>query len=209
MTHDDYHVEPIPGLPERLPQGERLLWQGRPDTWELARASMNIHWVIGWFAALSIWRGVMVTLDLGLAPGLVAASWFVLLGAGAAGLILAAAWIFARSTVYTITSERVVMRIGAALTVTLNLPFRWIARADMMAGKSGNGSIFLDLKGETKVSYLVCWPHIRPWHITRTQPALRAIPDVHRVAGILGAAAEARVAEVAADIAAADPIAAE
>ena len=27
-AHDDYEIEPIPGLPERPPLGEEVLWQG-------------------------------------------------------------------------------------------------------------------------------------------------------------------------------------
>ena len=27
----DYEFEPVPGLPEELPPGEMLLWQGAPD----------------------------------------------------------------------------------------------------------------------------------------------------------------------------------
>ena len=31
MPHDDFQIEPVPGLPERPPEGERILWQGRPN----------------------------------------------------------------------------------------------------------------------------------------------------------------------------------
>ncbi len=30
--HDDFAFDPLPGLPEALPAGENILWQGRPDT---------------------------------------------------------------------------------------------------------------------------------------------------------------------------------
>jgi len=33
----EYEYEPVPGLPQRLPQGERILWQGAPDWQTLAR----------------------------------------------------------------------------------------------------------------------------------------------------------------------------
>jgi len=29
--HDDFAGEPVRGLPEKLPAGERILWQGMPD----------------------------------------------------------------------------------------------------------------------------------------------------------------------------------
>jgi hypothetical protein len=96
-------------------------------------------------------------------------------------------------TVYTVTTARVALRIGAALTVTLNLPYTQIGNAMLDLRKSGTGTIALETMGDTKLSYLVCWPHVRPWHIRKTQPALRCINDAEHVAGILAQAAEARV----------------
>ncbi len=210
MAHDDYEIEPVKGLPEHLPEGERILWQGSPAVWELARVSMSIHWVIGYFAILAAWRGGVVLGDQGFTPALLAASWVVLLGALVVGIIWLSALILARTTVYTITTERVVMRIGAAMTVNLNLPFRWIDSADLAVARNGTGSIHLALKGTTRLSYFVCWPHVRPWRMSRTQPSLRAIPDARRVAGILGSAAAAHVSEIETSIGPApDAVAAE
>jgi len=101
----------------------------------------------------------------------------------------------ARSTVYTITTARVAMRIGVALTVTLNLPFRQIGAANLALKSNGTGTIALQTLGDTRISYLVCWPHVRPWHFNRTQPALRAIPDAAAVAKILAEAAETRMSQ--------------
>ena len=42
MPDDDYHVEPVRGLPQSLPEGEELLWQGAPSTWALARDALLI-----------------------------------------------------------------------------------------------------------------------------------------------------------------------
>jgi hypothetical protein len=96
---------------------------------------------------------------------------------------------------YTVTTSRVAMRIGAALTVTLNLPYRQIANASLDLRRSGHGTIALETMGETRLSYLVCWPHVRPWHMKKPQPALRCIPDARKVADLISEAAEARVAE--------------
>ncbi len=193
MQADEYEIEPVRGLPEALPEGEHILWQGRPSVWALAKTSMAAHWIALYFAALAVWRGLDVGLAAGLEPGLWAASWYVVLGFGAVGILTALAFAFARTTVYTLTTHRVGMRIGAALNITLNLPYRWIAKADLALQKDGTGSIHLDLKGSTRFSYLVLWPHVRPWTLSRAQPTLRAIPNVRHVAEILGAAAEARV----------------
>ena len=36
----EYEIEPIPGLPGRLPPGETILWQGAPDWRVLARTAL-------------------------------------------------------------------------------------------------------------------------------------------------------------------------
>ena len=120
---------------------------------------------------------------------------FLIAGALAAGLLILIATVQARSTVYTLTNKRVCMRIGAALTMTLNLPFVCIGTAQAAVRKSGNGTITFELIGDTRLSYLMTWPHVRPYHFTRTQPAFRAIPDAARVAAIFADAAETRVSE--------------
>jgi len=118
---------------------------------------------------------------------------FLIAGAIAALLLFGLATVQARSTVYTLTNKRACMRIGAALTMTLNLPYVCIGNADAAVRPSGLGTIAFDLTGDTRVSYMMTWPHVRPWHMRRTQPAFRAIPDAARVAEIFAEAAETRV----------------
>ncbi|MGB5863963.1 MAG: PH domain-containing protein, partial [Sulfitobacter sp.] len=67
--------------------------------------------------------------------------------------------------------------------------------AGLKSTKNGHGTISFELIGDTRFSYLMTWPHARPWHIARTQPAFRAIPDAARVAAIFADAAETRVFE--------------
>ena len=199
MPHDDFHVEPIRGLPERPPEGEHILWQGAPKPWSLARHALNVDWVAGYFVLLALWRGSAISGQEGALAGLVTASWYLFAGAIAVGILALMAWVLARATVYTITTERVAMRIGAALTVTLNLPYRWIDSADLALNRDGTGTIALDLRGETRFSYLVLWPHVRPWRISKTQPALRCIPEPREVADLLARTASARITEIGPD----------
>jgi hypothetical protein len=195
MEHDDFATEPVPGLPAEPPKGEAVLWQGRPDTLALAREAMGLYWVAGYFALLIVWRVVTAAADLPLSTALLAGVPLLVLGCLACGLILGIAWVQARGTVYTITSSRVAMRIGAALTVTFNLPFTQIENAALDLKKSGTGTIALELKGKDRISYLICWPHVRPWYMRRTQPALRCIPEAEKVAQILADAAETRISQ--------------
>lgn len=193
MSNDDFAVEPVRGLPERPPEGEHILWQGRPDFWALTRDSLNLYWVAGYFVLLATWRFATLVDQGGTGAAFAAASPFLILGLIVCALLLIVGYVHARTTVYTITNRRVAMRIGAALTVTLNLPYTQIRCANLDRRRDGTGTIALDLIGDTRLSYLVCWPHIRPWVLRRTQPALRCIPDAGHIAELLAEAAEARV----------------
>lgn len=192
MSDDDLKREPIRGLPEVPPEGERILWQGAPRTFSLARQALNAYWIAGYFALLALWRGWVMAAEGGLAAGLTAASWLIAIGAVAVGVLVLIAFVMARATVYTITTHRVAMRVGAALTLTLNLPYRWIGSADLALYRDGTGSIVLDLEGDTQFSYLVLWPHVRPWALRRTRPSLRCIAEPERIADLLAEAVRVR-----------------
>jgi hypothetical protein len=193
MSHDDFNFEPVRGLPEKLPEGEHILWQGSPDPWALAKDALKIRWIAAYFVILAFWRAGVSSADFPMAVALSHAIPFIVIGTLACGILYGIAWVQARATVYTLTNKRVAMRIGAALTMTLNLPYQWIGNADLDLRKGGTGTIAMELIGPTRLSYLMTWPHVRPWKIARTQPALRSIPDAQKVAGILAEAAEARV----------------
>ena len=190
---DEYEIEPIRGLPERPPAGEELLWQGRPATLALAREAYKITWIAGYFVAFAVWQAA--TLAHGPAEVLAVMLPYLVIGLVTCGIIYGVAAAQARATVYTLTTARVAMRIGAALTVTLNIPFRQVANANLALRANGTGTIALETLGDTRISYLVCWPHVRPWRFAHTQPALRCIPDAARVAKMLSEAAETRISE--------------
>jgi hypothetical protein len=58
QDHDDFQTEPVRGLPEDLPEGEHILWQGQPDWWALTKEALSFWWVAGYFAFLFAWRTV-------------------------------------------------------------------------------------------------------------------------------------------------------
>ncbi len=195
MSHDDFNFEPIRGLPEALPEGEHILWQGAPDWRRLAREAMAVRWVFAYFALLAFWRVGVSSADFPFGIALMHGVPFILSGLVACGILYGIAYVQARSTVYTLTNKRVAMRIGAALTMTLNLPYTWIGTAKLDLKPSGHGTLAFELIGETRISYLMSWPHVRPWRMARTQPALRCIPDAERVARLFADAAETRIAQ--------------
>lgn len=196
MSHDDFAAEPINGLPELPPRGEVILWQGRPNWFRLTVESLNLWWVVAYFAVLTAWRFITVIDVLSLERAIIMTLPFVIMTLIVVLLLMLVGFIQARATVYTITNRRVAMRIGAALTVTLNIPYTQIENAAVSVGKVSCGNIALETKGASKFSYLVLWPHIRSWKISKPEPTLRAIPDVQSVAQILAKAAKARIVEV-------------
>ncbi|MDF1727739.1 MAG: photosynthetic complex putative assembly protein PuhB [Sulfitobacter sp.] len=195
MHHDDFKFEPVPGLPEALPKDEHILWQGRPDSLRLAKEAWKLNWVLGYFALLAVARVVASAQTVPFNTAMGHGVPLLLAGLVAGAILLLMATVQARSTIYTLTNKRVALRIGAALTMTLNLPYTQIRNAELMRHRSGTGTIAFDLVGDTRFSYIMTWPHARPWRFAKTQPALRAIPNVDHVARIFADAAEARVSE--------------
>ncbi|KAA9006878.1 photosynthetic complex putative assembly protein PuhB [Histidinibacterium aquaticum] len=192
MHHDDFNFEPVRGLPAALPPDEHILWQGAPSAWRLAREAFVMDWVALYFVLVAVWRvgvsSTLVSVSVALAHGIP----FLVMGLVACAILYGLAWMQARSTVYTLTNKRVALRIGAALTMTLNVPYVQIGNAHLQTRRDGTGTLAFETIGDARISYLMSWPHVRPWHI-RTQPALRCIPDAARVSEIFAEAAEARV----------------
>ncbi|MCW2307782.1 photosynthetic complex putative assembly protein PuhB [Rhodobium gokarnense] len=185
----EHEYEPVEGLPEKLPEGEFMLWQGRPDGRSIARRVMKTGWFAFYFLVLAAWAFTAGLYDgRGLGASTFSAGALVLFAAVLIGLLEAYAWGVHRTTMYTVTNRRVVMRVGVALPFTLNLPFSKIASADLATGKRGIGDIAMALRADERVSWLMMWPHVRPWRMFRCEPALRCIPEAEKVAGILGKA---------------------
>lgn len=193
--HDDFQTEPVRGLPEVLPEGEHILWQGQPNWWSLAQESLSLRWVAGYFVFLFAWRTIGGSATRPWLDAASDASFFLVLGLIVCALLMLVSLIQAKATCYTITNKRVAMRIGAALTMTLNLPFKQVQNANLALRKSGHGSIALEMnpEGGMGFSYVLTWPHVRPWKLKDPQPSLRCIPDARAVAAILAEAAQTAV----------------
>ncbi|MBD1204276.1 MAG: PH domain-containing protein [Rhodobacteraceae bacterium] len=192
--HDDFAFDVAPGIPAPLPKGEEVLWQGRPDTSALAREAFKIRWIAGYMALIVLWKAGAGFVDGGIALAVLRGVPYVVLALAAVAVVWVLAWAQARATVYTITSARVLMKIGAALSVTYNIPFAQVATARLDLKPSGTGTVALETMGDTRLAFLALWPHLRPGRLKKTEPALRCIPDAERVAKLLAEAAEARLA---------------
>lgn len=205
MSDLEYEYEPVPGLPEDLPEGEEILWQGAPRWRALARRAFHVRKLVVYFTLL---LGVLVVMELtaggSVGEAMRGAGWLIALAHVSIGLLVLLAWAMSRATLYTVTNRRVVMRFGVAIPITINLPFRRIAAASLREYPDGTGDIPLTMSSEARLSYLVLWPHARPWHFAPPQPMLRAIPDAAQVAEILTAAVPEEAAGIVAQAAAND-----
>ncbi len=186
---DEYENEKIRGLPQDLPAGETLLWQGSPDWRSLARHMVHANVAALYFAALAAWS-VMSTLNDGgtAVEALTGIVRVTLIGGVGIALLCLIAWLTARTTVYSITSRRVVMRMGVVVPMTMNLPFRSIGSADVKNYKDGTGDIALGISSGDRLAFLHLWPHVRPWRINNPEPSLRSLPDLSTASAILGTA---------------------
>lgn len=173
------------GFPGPLPAGETLLWQGAPDWRVLARSAMHVRGLAVYFGVLAVaavatgrLMGGLTVAGLGLVPIAIAYAY---------------AYAVSRATIYSITNRRVVLHIGLALPVTLNLPLSRVSAADLRTGSDGSGDLSLTLSGADRFAYVVLWPHARPWRFAPAQPTMRGLRDAAEpaqvLAGILGSSA--------------------
>lgn len=195
--HDhDFDFESQPGLPKPLPPGEDLLWQGSPDPAALAREAFKANWVFGYLLILAVWRASMAFQDGGFGHSVAVFIPYLILALAAYAVIRLMARAVAKAAIYSITSNRVILRIGAALQVTWTVPFTKIAAASLATRPmTGTGTIALELVKGQHISFLALWPHLRPGFGHGVQPAFRCIPDAAQVARILSDAAQTRVNE--------------
>ncbi len=189
MSHDDFAFEPVRGLPGHLPPGEKLLWQGAPDFRSFALRAFHVRKVAIYFALLVAWRLIQAIMEGGTPTSIaMAAVPLTGLGLAAAAILCVLAWLVTKTTVYSITSRRVVMRIGVALPITFNLPFTVLGSASVKLFSDGSGNIPLALTEGNRLAYLVLWPHVRPWRLAHAEPTLRCLPEAASVAQLLSRA---------------------
>lgn len=191
MSADEFR--PHRGLPEPLPPGETILWQGSPRWTALALRPLHIRTVALYFGALLVWRAAAGVADGETPAGaIVSALSIAPIAVAGIGLLALFAWLIGRTTVYTITNRRIVMRFGIALPMSVNIPFAIVGSAALRPYADGTGDIPLALTGDRKMPYILLWPHARPWRLSRVEPMLRTVPEAAHVAQVLrGALAEA------------------
>lgn len=172
-------------LPADLPEGERMLWCGRPGAIGLARRAFRADLVAIWFGLMSVWNTVAAAYDSGWHDAAVQASRTLSIGFAALALLFGFGHIAARTTLYVITSRRVVLKVGMALPIFFNIPFAEIAEAAVHIYPDRSGDVALTLRPERRIAYPHLWPHVRPFRFSAPQPMLRSVAEGADVAEIL------------------------
>ena len=187
MSEHDF--EPIRGLPGDLPEGEHILWQGAPSWIKLAQQAFHVRAVAGYFAGMFVLRIVTATAG-GQSLASVGRSILLVspLAIVAVAVLAGLGWLYARTTVYTLTNKRVVIRFGIALPKAFNIPYPIIESAAVKTIGGGAGDLALSLKAPNKIAFAHLWPNARPWRLASPEPTLRALADVQPVAAILASA---------------------
>lgn len=180
------------GMPGPLPAGERILWRGAPAWRGVLVQVFHLRPVVLWFAGTAALFGIAAAAQGGAVNAATVVGPTLLIGTGGIALLTLLAWLVHRTTVYTITDRRVVMHVGIALPITLNLPHARIEEAGLHLFSDGSGDIPLRLPPGERIAYLHLWPHARPWRVSSPQPMLRSVPQARAVAETLAAALAAQ-----------------
>jgi hypothetical protein len=190
MKFQEHEHEPIPGLPADLPPGERIVWQGQPSWRVLARRALKARWLAVYLVAMLVLRlGLVLSRGEGL-DGLAQVGTMAALFLGCFAFILGVAHMMAGSTVYTVTNRRVVFRIGVALSLTWNIPFKRLLSADLVKHEDGSGDIVLQLAPPDRIGVLLWWPHVKPGSFLNAQPALRCLRNAPEAAARMAEAVQ-------------------
>lgn len=198
MSQGHYHLspdipehegEPLPGLPEALPQGETMLWQGTPVTGSFAVRALGLRGLSMYFGALILLQGA---LGFAYGGGLVQVGGGLVISAVIGLVCLLVLWVIgraaARATIYTITDKRIVFRVGIALPMVINVPFTVIGSVARAARADGTEDVELTIVKPAHISWIALWPHVRFGSILNPRPVLRALPQSAGAAQLLARA---------------------
>jgi hypothetical protein len=177
----------IRGIAMPLPAGEVVRWQGAPEVRSLARFTFHQRKVALYVGVMLAWWAINAWRADGLAQwqqGIV----LLVLAAIPVAVTELLARLVAQSSIYAITDQRVVMKVGFVFPMTLNIPHRVIASGGVRKNGDGTGQLAMPLIAGERIAYVALWPHCKPFDITRPVPVFRAVPQVDEVGALLRAA---------------------
>ncbi len=175
----------IRGIAHPLPPSERLLWEGAPSPGLVARHVFHRWMVIGYFVIVTGWWLLQTIGTVETDAFLPMLGMRLILAAIVIGTVEFLAHTVAKTTVYAITSKRLVLKIGMVLPMSINLPFGVVQDAGVGRFRDGSGQISLSLVPGHRLAYIALWPHCRVFSINQPQPMLRGLHEPDKVAAIL------------------------
>ena len=190
MGMTEYEDEPVEGLPDYLPEGETMVWQGRPTVAAMARRVFFIPHLALYFGLLIAGHTVYRLMEG--VSGVQVMGTFVWQAGLATTVLVLLAWLarsYAASVMYTLTSERLVIRSGVALPMMVNIPIEQITAADMRVYRDGTGDIVLTPVADRKLHWILLWPNVSAWYTRPIRPLIRGLADPHRAADAFAAVA--------------------
>lgn len=177
----------IRGIAEPLPEGESVLWQGKPEFRSLLREAFHVRALLVYFGLLALvplylaWGG---NAPAGI-PIVAQVAWLLILGGLLLGITSLLAVLTVRTTVYAVTDRRVIFRIGIALPAIINMPLDKVGGLWVRRHRDGTGDIALTPRGTRGIGYILLWPHARPWKVSTPEPMFRSLSEVDRVGELL------------------------
>jgi len=176
----------IAGVDEPLPEGEDVLWSGSPDVRAATRHVVHLRvWGV-YMAAMVVLVGASTLSSLTVAD---TARVLVLPLLLTAVLLGAVAWLgraVARSSIYVVTTRRVILQVGIAFPIAINIPLRLIDNAALKRFRDGSGELRLTLSPEVKLAYIALWPHVDVFrNLANPRPKLRGLADPERVGQVI------------------------
>lgn len=184
----------LQGVEMPLPEGEHVLWQGAPARTELLLHAFHARKVVIYFGLLIVLAAVFAGESAAPVHAfLMAAMWLAISAAVASSFLFVFATLASRTSLYVITERRVVMKIGIALPVVLNVPLAIIDSVNLKARARDRGDLALQLAGDSRVAYMVLWPHARAWHLRHPEPLMRGVENAAHVGAVLSEAIVAQM----------------
>lgn len=178
----------VRGVSEALPPGERILWEGAPDSRALARHLFFIRPLSTYLGAMVLWWVAVNRTQVNTEQFWATLGIQLMLVGG----VIGGAWLMARAiangTTYAITDRRIVMRFGMIFPLTINVPLHYVEGASARQFPDRTGQIALQLSKKESIAWIVLFPHVRPWEFSRPQPLLRGLTDPVKVGEVLRAA---------------------
>jgi hypothetical protein len=170
------------GLPENLPEDEKILWQGSPNFALLMNKVFLFRLIAIYFFCLLSFVLYWDFQKVGQVDALFNLLTNLLLSGFSLAALALLAYLTCSTAVYTLTNKRVVMRIGIVLTLTFNIPFKQIVAADYKKHSNGSGDISFRIDSSTKIAFIQLWPHCRFKSFAHPEPAMKCIENADDVA---------------------------